>query len=157
VIIRQLFCTVDRDPPRAAVAIERSLQLQSPENGNIRRIGRRLSAVRPPKTAEGESGDYPRVRKSPLLAGFSAIPSDPLLNGALDGWGGRDRTSEWRKRVREYRARADDHAPSLLFEKIFKWPQMWPRGSKRAPDLREIRPKYLIYLVGAPGLEPGTR
>jgi hypothetical protein len=33
------------------------------------------------ETAERESGDYPRVRKSPLLPGFSAIPSDPLLNG----------------------------------------------------------------------------
>ena len=82
--------------PCLAVQIEKSLRAKSPENGNIRRVGRRLSVVWPAKTAYRESGDYPRVRKSPLSAGSSAIPRDPLLNGALAGWGGRDRTSEWR-------------------------------------------------------------
>ena len=81
-----LSCSADRKKSPGKVSRKREYS----------RIGRRLSVVRPPKTAEGESGDYPRVRKSPLLAGFFAIPRGPLVNGALAGWGGRDRTSEWR-------------------------------------------------------------
>ena len=35
------------------------------------------------------------MRKIPLLAGLFATASEIPENNGLDGWGGRDRTSEW--------------------------------------------------------------
>ena len=49
-----------------------------------------------PKIAKREGGDGRRTRESPLFAAFFAIPSNRLTRPGLDGWGGRDRTSEWR-------------------------------------------------------------
>jgi hypothetical protein len=63
-----------------------SLQPRSPENGNIREFSRRLSGVWPPKTVKRECGDRKRMRKSPLLAGFSAIPRQNSLISGLPGW-----------------------------------------------------------------------
>ena len=85
---------------RAAVAIEPSLQPQSPENGNIRDVGWRLSAIRPTKNANWEGGDWRRVRGSPPLVAFSGAPTGGTTYGGVTGWGGRDRTSEWRIKIR---------------------------------------------------------
>ena len=82
--------------PRAAVVIEPSLRLQSLENGNIHDVGRRLSAIWPAQNATWEDGDSRQKRESPPLAGFSGGPGAALPNTGLRGWGGRDRTSEWR-------------------------------------------------------------
>jgi hypothetical protein len=52
--------------PRAAVAIELSLQPPSPENGNIRDVGWRLSAIPSLEPPNSKPGDLPPIRKSPL-------------------------------------------------------------------------------------------
>ena len=76
---------IDCRPP-LAVAIEPSLRLQSPENGNICGAGRRLSAVGPAKTTKWEGGDRRLGRESPLLAGLSHAPQDTPTTGGLAGW-----------------------------------------------------------------------
>jgi len=73
-------------PSPLAVAIEPSLRLQSPENGNICGAGRRLSAVGPAKTTKWEGGDRRLGRESPLLAGLSHVPEDTATTGGLAGW-----------------------------------------------------------------------
>src|SRR6516165_5638407 len=50
--------------PHPAVAIEPSLRPQSPENGNILKNGRRLSAIWPAKIGKWESGDRRQVVKA---------------------------------------------------------------------------------------------
>ena len=70
-------------PSPLAVAIEPSLRLQSPENGNICGAGRRLSAVGPAKTTKWEGGDRRLGRESPLLACLSHVPEDTATTGGL--------------------------------------------------------------------------
>ena len=72
--------------PPLAVAIEPSLRLQSPENGNICGAGRRLSAVGAAKTTKWEGGDRRLGRETPLLAGLSHVPQDTPTTGGLAGW-----------------------------------------------------------------------
>jgi hypothetical protein len=81
--------------PRAAVAIEPSLRPQSPENGNIRGVGRRQSAILPAQKAKREGGDSRQARESPPSAGFLGGPGVGTTNAGLTGWGGRIRTSAW--------------------------------------------------------------
>src|SRR6202140_5770976 len=56
-----------------AVLIEPGLRALSPENGNISKIRRRLSANPSRKRPNPESRDQPPIRKSPPLAGISGI------------------------------------------------------------------------------------
>jgi hypothetical protein len=60
------------------VQIEPGLRSRSPKNGNISNIGRRLSAVPGQKWLIPERGDRLPIRKSPPLAGISAITKDGL-------------------------------------------------------------------------------
>ena len=73
VFVREINCR-----PQAAVAIEPSLRPPSPENGNIRGVGRRLWVVWRLKMAKREGGDWRRARESLLFAAFFVIPSNPL-------------------------------------------------------------------------------
>src|SRR3954447_5523561 len=44
----------------------------------------------------GESGDEIECTKSRDFPGHSRVSWQPELNAGMAGWGGRDRTSEWR-------------------------------------------------------------
>jgi hypothetical protein len=70
---------------RHAVQIEPGLQPQSPRNGNISNIRRRLSAISPWKRPNLESGDRPQIRKSPPLAGISGI-TEGKISWRRTGW-----------------------------------------------------------------------
>jgi hypothetical protein len=72
---------------RAAVAIEINLRPPSPENGNIRGQGLRLSTIQEAKTARWEGGDRQRVSESPPLAALSGTPREICTKHALPGWG----------------------------------------------------------------------
>ena len=87
------LCTRLRRPHSA---IEPGLRLVSPANGHYAENGWRLSA----QWAEGLSSLVPRDptprARSPLPAGFLATLNGRSLKTGLVGWGGRNRTSEWR-------------------------------------------------------------
>jgi hypothetical protein len=85
-------CGYSNSIGRATVAIEPGLRTQSPENGNIREVGRRLSAIGRTKAVKWGAGDRRQVRESPPLAAFSGAPIEGTTYGGLRGWGGRDRT-----------------------------------------------------------------
>ena len=63
--------------------------LQSPQNENISNIGRRLSAVPGQKWLIPERGDRLPIRKSPPLAGISAITKDGFPESRT-AWLGRE-------------------------------------------------------------------
>jgi hypothetical protein len=77
---REDYCraTMEQDDCHSdhAVQIEPGLRSRSPKNGNISNIGRRLSAVPGQKWLIPERGDRLPIRKSPPLAGISAITKD---------------------------------------------------------------------------------
>jgi hypothetical protein len=68
------------------VQIEPGLRLQSPENGNISNIGRRLSAIPSRRWPNSEPGDRLPIRKSPPLAAFLPVSGTLCLSAALPGW-----------------------------------------------------------------------
>jgi hypothetical protein len=72
-----------------AVLIESSLRSQSPENGSISNIRRRLSAISRPETPIPEPGDRQPIRKSPPLAGLCRIV-EGKVSGRRTGWLGRE-------------------------------------------------------------------
>jgi len=94
----------DRRPalrcPAACIALRMQIELglrpQSPRNGNISSIGRRLSAISGRKRPNLESRDPLPIRKSLPLAGFSASARPFSRAAGMPGWGGRIRTSRWR-------------------------------------------------------------
>jgi hypothetical protein len=81
---------------RPPSAIEPSLRFTSPGNGHNAEDARRFSAQK----AEDLSNWAPRacapIATSPRTAGFLAALKAKSLETRLVGWGGRNRTSEWR-------------------------------------------------------------
>ena len=72
-----------------AVQIEPNLRSQSPKNGNISNMRRRLSAFSPQSCAKLESGDRLPIRKNSQLAGVYAI-CDYTISSCWTGWLGRE-------------------------------------------------------------------
>jgi hypothetical protein len=68
-----------------AVQIEPNLRSQSPKNGNISSMRRRLSAFSPQSCANLESGDRLPIRKNSQLAGVYAI-CDYTISSCWTGW-----------------------------------------------------------------------
>jgi hypothetical protein len=71
------------------VQIEPSLRPQSPENGNISNMSRRLSAIPSGNRPNAEFGDQLLIRKSPLLAGLSWITEEKVFKRRT-AWLGRE-------------------------------------------------------------------
>jgi hypothetical protein len=57
--------------------------------GDIRELGQSRSPI-------WEGGDRRQVQETPLLTALSRLPKETGSEAGLRGWGGRDRTSEWR-------------------------------------------------------------
>ena len=72
-----------------AVQIEPNLRSQSPKNGNISNLRRRLSAFSPQSCAIWESGDGLQIHKNPQLAGVYAI-CDLTISSCRTAWLGRE-------------------------------------------------------------------
>ena len=68
-----------------AVQIEPGLRPQSPENGNISNIRRRLSAISLPETPIPKPGDRSPIRKSRPLAGLCGTV-EAKVSGRRTGW-----------------------------------------------------------------------
>jgi len=68
-----------------AVQIEPNLRSQSPKNGNISNIRRRLSAFSPQSCAKLECGDRLPIRKSPQLTGVYAL-YDSTISSCRTAW-----------------------------------------------------------------------
>jgi hypothetical protein len=68
-----------------AVQIEPNLRSQSPKNGNISNMRRRLSAFSPQSCANLESGDRLPIQKNSQLAGVYAI-CDYTISSCWTGW-----------------------------------------------------------------------
>jgi hypothetical protein len=81
---------------RSLSAIEPSLRLVSPENGHTAEDTQRLSAQWLSKISNLGHRDSPLEARSPPTAGFRATLWGKTLETGLAGWGGRNRTSEWR-------------------------------------------------------------
>src|SRR5450755_635656 len=77
-----------------AVQIEPCLQGQSPKNGNISNIRRRLSESE--VTQIGPCRPFIESPNSAIGGAFLANQGAKSLCTGLVGWGGRDRNSEWR-------------------------------------------------------------
>src|SRR5450631_2140028 len=77
-----------------AVQIEPDLQRQSPKNGNISNIRRRLSESE--VTQIGRCRPFIETPNSAIGGVSLANQGAKSLCTGLVGWGGRDRNSEWR-------------------------------------------------------------
>jgi hypothetical protein len=94
---------------RHAVQIEPGLQPQSPENGNISNIRRRLSAISSWKEPKVVSGDRPAICKSPPLAGISEVTKGKVSRRRT-GWLGREDSNL--RMVESKSIKASRHAPT---------------------------------------------
>ena len=92
------------DWPDRTVQIEAGLRSRSPKNGNISNIGRRLSAVPGQKWLIPERGDRLSIRKSPPLAGISAITKNGFPESRT-AWLGREDSN-----LRMVESKSDDTA-----------------------------------------------